>query len=370
MAAFAGDGGRVILVRNHELDAASGPAAGTAFGPTDARLARVDRDRLYDAGGPAPAYGGTTTLVLDADARRLERQFMSLGGTLRNCAGGPTPWGSWLSCEESLQRADDRHARDHGYVFEVPSRHVGLVAAQPLKALGRFNHEAAAIDPASGVVYMTEDQPEGLFYRFLPRERGRLAAGGRLQALAIESWPGADTRGWHAGAGRCEPGREYRTRWIDLAGVDTDEDDLRQRGHAAGAALFARAEGLWAGNGACWFACTIGGSAQAGQIFRHRPDAGGGSLMLFVESEDPARFAKADNLTVAPWGDLIVCEDARRACQLVGVRADGGLYVLARNSYNDSELAGVCFAPDGRTLFVTVQWSGLTLAISGPFETL
>ncbi|MEW6166916.1 MAG: alkaline phosphatase PhoX [Pseudomonadota bacterium] len=369
MAAFAGASGRIVLVRNHELDAIRGPLAGTAFGRGDARLSRIRRERLYDAGGEGPAYGGTTTLVLDPGARRVERQHLSLGGTLRNCAGGATPWGSWLSCEESLQSVDARHARDHGYVFEVPARERGLVQAQPLTALGRFNHEAAAIDPESGIVYLTEDRPDGLFYRLVPHERGRLAAGGRLQALAIVDWSAADTRGWHAGAA-CEPGRAYRARWIDLERVEAPDDDLRQRGHASGAALFARGEGMWWGQRELFFACTSGGAAQAGQIFRYRPDADGGTLTLFVESAEPARFANADNLTVAPWGDLIVCEDADRACQLVGVRPDGSLYTLARNPYNDSELAGVCFAPDGRTLFVNVQWAGLTLAITGPFETL
>ena len=370
MAAFAGEGGRVVLVRNHELDAQRGPMVGTAFGAGDARLANVDRARLYDAGGEGPSYGGTTTLVLAPGARQVEAQFLSLGGTLRNCAGGPTPWGSWLSCEESLQSADTRHTRDHGWVFEVPSSHRGLVDARPLAALGRFNHEAAAVDPATGIVYLTEDRPDGLFYRFVPHERGRLAAGGRLQALAIAERASADTRGWQAQTAICEPGRALRVRWIDLDGVDAPGDDLRLRGHAAGAALFARGEGLWWGNDACWFACTSGGAAQAGQIFRFRPDARGGSLTLFVESTDPARFANADNLTVAPWGDLIVCEDTNRACRLLGVRPDGSLYALARNPYNDSELAGACFAPDGRTLFVNVQWAGLTLAIRGPFESL
>ena len=341
------------------------PDGGACFAAPDGGWVYVSNSEKNDINNAA----GVGALRFNADGELVDAYPILVGST-KNCAGGATPWGTWLSCEESLQSADTRHTRDHGWVFEVPSSHRGLVDARPLAALGRFNHEAAAVDPATGIVYLTEDRPDGLFYRFVPHERGRLAAGGRLQALAIAERASADTRGWQAQTAICEPGCALRVRWIDLDGVDAPGDDLRLRGHAGGAALFARGEGLWWGSDACWFACTSGGAAQAGQIFRFRPDARGGSLTLFVESTDPARFANADNLTVAPWGDLIVCEDTNRACRLLGVRPDGSLYALARNPYNDSELAGACFAPDGRTLFVNVQWAGLTLAIRGPFESL
>lgn len=377
MAAFVGVDDRVVLVRNHELDAERGLEAGTAFGAGDERLGKtLARERLYDAGGSGPSYGGTTTLIYDPHRNHVESQYLSLAGTVRNCAGGVTPWGSWLSCEEDLSGPDAGHARSHGYVFEVPALHRGTVDPRPLKAMGRFNHEAAAVDPQSGAVYLTEDRADGLFYRFLPQERGRLAAGGRLQALAIVGWTAADTRGWRAGADTCDRGRAYRVRWVDLQGVDAPGDTLRLRGHARGAAIFARGEGLWWGNNECYFTCTSGGAARAGQIFRYRPSPAEGTaeerhlpatLELFVESEDAATFDHGDNLTVAPWGDLLVCEDAKRACGLVGVRPDGSRYRLAHNPYNESELAGVCFAPDGRTLFVNLQWAGLTLAITGPF---
>ncbi|MGI8739045.1 MAG: alkaline phosphatase PhoX [Gammaproteobacteria bacterium] len=375
MAAFDAGDGNVALVCNHELepfDIKAGP-----FGPNQERLRHIARDRLYDAGGCVAGQGGATTLIYDPRARRVERQFLCLAGTERNCAGGATPWGAWLSCEETAARADFFHGRDHGWVFEVPADARAPVDPAPLKAMGRFRHEAVAIDPATGVLYLTEDEDDSLIYRFLPQTPGRLAAGGRLQALALAERKAADTRNWPGGSENQIPeNTPLDVRWLDLDEVESPRDDLRMRGHAAGAALFARGEGICFGNGELYFCCTSGGALGAGQIFRYRPSAFEGAsrereaprqLELFVESADRRALDNCDNLTMTPWGDLMVCEDANTPCSLVGVTPDGGLYRFAENAHTPSELAGVCFSPDGRTLFVNIQKSGLTLAIAGPF---
>jgi secreted PhoX family phosphatase len=370
MGAFPAPGGRVRLVCNHELSADRADR-GHALGGNDQDFALRERLRdedFYDAGrGGRPSLGGTTSLLYAPETGQVERQVLSLIGTERNCAGGVTPWGSWLSCEESTERAGDRALRDHGYVFEVPAAATGPVAPLPLRELGRFNHEAAAVDPRTGIVYLTEDRPDGLFYRFLPEVPGALHRGGRLQALALKEVAAADLRNWQGQPSPLAVGATAAVRWVDLDDVEAPQDDLRQRGHAAGAALFARGEGLWYGGGHLYFACTSGGAAQLGQVFRYRPAPDGGRLGLMVESRDAAVLAHADNLTVAPWGDLILCEDTDGPCGLVGVQPDGGCYRFARNAYDDSELAGACFAPDGRTLFVNIQTRGLSLAIHGPF---
>lgn len=375
MAAFDVGRGRVALVCNHELsviETHKGP-----FGADGEHLGRIRIDKLFDPGRQSPSLGGTTTLVYDQRTGRKERHFLSLAGTERNCAGGPTPWGSWLSCEESVAMTGEVYARDHGWVFEVPADARGPVDPVPLEALGRFNHEAAAVDPATGVLYLTEDRGDGLLYRLLPAKPGDLAAGGRLQALALSDWDGsADTRNWpRTGNPPFPQGESLSARWVDLDDTHAPNDDLRMRGAAAGAAIFARGEGIWFGNGDVYFACTSGGALEAGQIFRYTPSPQEGSgeaespgmIELFVESTDRRLLDNADNLTVSPWGDLIVCEDADSGCSLVGVTPEGGLYRFAKNAYGDSELAGVCFAPNGRTMFVNVQKRGLTLAIEGPF---
>lgn len=379
MAAFADRDGRVRLVCNHELNPERVPLRGGPFGRDHTRLAGVDRALLYDAGGSEPSCGGTTTLIYDPARGQVERQWLSLAGTDTNCAGGLTPWNSWLSCEESVSRPGPIHAREHGYVFEVPAAADRLVPAVPLKALGRFNHEAAAVDPRSGVVYLSEDRADGLLYRLVPNTPGRLIAGGRLQALALQDWTAADTRNWVSNPQKLEARKAFTARWVDLADVESPDDSLRLRGHRDGAARFARGEGLWWGDGALYLACTSGGALQAGQVFRYTPSPfeGGsreaeapGRLELWVESRDPDTLANCDNLTVAPWGDLLLCEDTQRHCGIVGVTPDGALYAFANNPYNDSELAGACFAPDGRTLFVNQQTAGLTLAITGPFPSV
>jgi len=377
MATFPGPDGLTLLVRNHELNASAEPITGP-FGPANELYGRLDPSLLYDPGQPGedPALGGTTTLLFDTRTQRLVDHRLSLVGTLRNCAGGPTPWGSWITCEETVVRAGARFRYDHGYNFEVPARwEGGVTRAVPLKAMGRFNHEAVCVHPPTGIVYQTEDDGEGLLYRFLPNRPGELARGGRLQALAVRGRPSLDTRNW---AGTEVPaGALLEVEWIDVDDVESPGNDLRFRGFEDGAARFARGEGMWWSDGFAWFACTNGGPKKKGQIWRYRPgphegtareSEAPGTLELFIEPADGTLVENADNLTVTPWGDLIVCEDGTGDDYLVLVGRNGEISKFGHNMASRGEFAGSCFSFDGSTLFVNMQAEGLTVAIQGPWE--
>lgn len=372
MGCFAREDGLITLVRNHELTPLQ--SAKSAFGPNEERLDRIDRDRIHDwTANGHPHLGGTSHLVLDPESLEIRQHYMSLAGTMNNCAGGVTPWGSWITCEETVLPIGDGAQVEHGYCFEVPADAEGLIEPVPLKAMGRFRHEAVAVDPATGIVYQTEDSwGTALFYRFIPDTPGQLAAGGRLQALALRDRPGADLRHWDAST--LPVGEWAAVEWIDLDDVESPEADLAERGYAAGAARFTRGEGMWWGDGECYFACTDGGPARIGQIWRFQPDETGGRLQLFVESTDPAIMEKCDNICVAPWGDLIVVEDGDDDQYIRGVTPEGQVYTIGRNAASGpdgekSEICGPCFSPDGSTLFFNVQrYPGRTFAVRGPWQ--
>jgi uncharacterized protein len=382
MAAFPGPNARTILVRNHEME--PGATEYSPFGRRRALLSRIDPNKLYDAGrGKRPGLGGTTTLVFNTDTQELEKHFLSLAGTYRNCAGGMTPWNTWISCEEDVSRPkkwclSPAHLmeKEHGYNFEVPvTDTIQLADPVPLKAMGRFRHEAVSVDPRTGIVYQTEDREDGLLYRFIPNQRGVLRAGGRLQALKLRDLFRADTRNWHQ---QTIPRRQtLPVEWVDIREVEAPiRDDLRYQGFfEKGAARFARGEGCWFGGNTLYFACTNGGRKKKGQIWRYVPSAQEGTaeeernpglIELFIEPNDGRLVENCDNLTIAPWGDLIICEDGVSPKHLIGLTPEGKLYKLARTTLG--ELAGVCFSPDGSTLFVNIQNAGLTVAITGPWD--
>jgi secreted PhoX family phosphatase len=365
MAAFPLPNGNVRLVRNHENRDDPGTAA-----------VKGDAASAYDRKGG----GGTTSLevrVANDGTAELVRDFVSLNGTIVNCAGGPTPWGSWLSCEESVDGRANGWGEEHGYIFEVPATAEGPVTPVPLKAMGRFVHEAVAVDPATGIVYETEDsKPTAGFYRFIPATRGRLAAGGRLQMLAVEGRPNYDT-----GTGQ-KVGASLPVRWVDVADPDPKQNGdnpsaIFDQGFAKGAARFARLEGCWYGDKSIYFHATNGGDAEVGQVWRYRPtSADGGALVLVFESPSRDVLDSPDNITVSPRGGIVMCEDGDGEQFLRGLTPDGAIFDLGKNILNEAEFAGACFSPDGRVLFVNIQGStldsgteqGRTLAIRGPWE--
>ncbi len=372
MSAFKGSGGRVVLLCNHELNVNSESHAFTDIvNPLSSSVLK----KIYD---PAVGKGGVSTLVINEKSLQVEQHFLSLAGTLRNCSGGTTPWGSWLSCEESVVKAGEYGAvRDHGYVFDVSARTQGLQTPHPLTAMGRFNHEAAVVDPNTGIIYLTEDRDDSLLYRFLPFKPGELRAGGHLQALSIINLEGGQTSNRTR---RDIPlGKSLPVRWIPLNNVQAPEDDLRLRGRDLGASQFVRGEGMVVQvspqqPSAIWFMATSGGPKTLGQVWRYRPSIEEGNpgekqhhgqLDLFLEPANAAIQNHGDNLALAPNGDLIICEDSSAEQRILGVTPQRAVYLIARNPRGDSEFAGATFSPSGQTMFVNIQHRGLTLAIQG-----
>lgn len=376
MATFAGPDGKILLVRNHEVS--PGDVAGGPFGPEKELLNKVDPTKLYDFGnGTKPCMGGTTTAVFNPATMEVETEYLSLAGTIRNCAGGPTPWGSWITCEEDVSTPDGELQMHHGYNFEVPASPTpGLVDPIPLKDMGRFNHEAVCVDPRTGIVYQTEDRGDGLIYRFLPNKTGELQAGGELQVLAIKGHPSFDTRNWEKlSHDKLAIGQKMEVQWLKIDNVQAPDDDLRLRGFANGAARFARGEGIWFGDNEFYFACTNGGTKEHGQIFRYilSPEEGQtgeeqqpATLEIFIEPNNTDLVESCDNVTIASHGDLVICED-KKTPRIVGVTPMGEIYHIAKNVGYESEFAGATFSPDGSILFVNIQGPGLTIVITGPW---
>jgi secreted PhoX family phosphatase len=395
MAAFRGRDGNYILVRNHEVNGAT-----PAFGP----------GTPYDTMGP----GGTTTVEVTRYGQ-VVRSYTSLNGTQMNCSGGPMPWGSWITCEETVNGPDvgpdftgapnTALTKRHGFIFEVPKN--GQSSREPVTSAGRFAHESVAFDPHEGALYLTEDNfgfPSG-FYRYEPRRNpvrsGKLDNRGRLQMLRIRRQPNLDLAISQAAGAR------YRVEWVDIDDpapafpytpgqtAPTANNDalthVSRQGWAQGAAFFSRLEGAAYDSGVVYFTSTQGGGPAetsqgpiadgygngSGQVWAYHTRSQ--TLSLVYQSPGPDVLDFPDNVTTSPRGTLVVCEDNTNDNYLRGLTQRGELFDIALNRlvsslppnaprFND-EFAGSTFSPDGHTLFVNIQAGrGMTFAIWGPWH--
>jgi uncharacterized protein len=372
-AAYQGRGGDVILIRNHENRSRPGEVT-----------VSVPAGKRYDP--DVNVRGGNTKLVVSRD-RQLREQYAVIGGTHTNCAGGQTPWNTWITCEEIFNygsveaNVTPGTGVPHGYSFEVPADATRPITPQPIIDAGRFSHEAVAW--LNGVLYETEDRGDAAFYRFLParqpREYGDLASfGGTLQALVVRGRPNFD-------ANVANPGETYPVEWVTIEEPNPLTDTVRVEAQSKGAAIFDRTEGIWSADRRLYFDCTTGGEAQLGQVWEYTPRGrDGGELRLVYESTNAEDLQNPDNLVYVPHnGDVWVQEDGDDDQFVRGITRRGDIYDFAKTILNDSEFCGGCFSPDGNTFYLSQQGDrleegqapadqpddarGLTYAIWGPF---
>ena len=339
MACFLGASGEYILMRNHEVGALDGPN-----GPF--KSGQRPPDEMYNE----IAMGGVSRVVIDPGTRSKISSNLVLGGTLKNCSGGPSPWG-WLTCEET----DDY---GHGYVFLTETNAETIQPPKRIDAYGRFYHEAVAIDPLTYIAYLTEDRDQSCLYRMVPDSMENPFEG-KLQALKVLGEDTADL-----GIGRLV-GDRWSVEWVDLDDPSSPNDTLRTEAQALGAAIIRRGEGIAYHDGVVYICSTSGGEYESGQIFKLSLETQ--ELELIAQSDDPDILDMPDNICVAPWGDVYMAEDGGGDQYIRFLDADGNVQDFGRNALSDSELAGVCFSPDGKALFINIQKDHRTYMITGPF---
>ncbi|WP_282702123.1 alkaline phosphatase PhoX [Streptomyces sp. CC219B] len=378
--AFAGPRGTTLLVNNHEL---KGPRSRWAH-PVP-----LTEGLVYD---PA-ASGGCTVVEVRPDGRVAE--WVGIAGTSTNCAGGSTPWGTWLTCEENSDRAGENGmTKDHGYIFEVdPVDRRANRDPKPLKFFGRYDHEAVVIDPRRGHAYLTEDdsKPNGLFFRWTP-PKGFMHGPGRFRTLADDAGVLQAPRCFDS-AGRyvddlsraTRTGTVYGVDWVDVPDRDATTVDVREQFGAGEVTRARKLEGMWWGDGGAYIVSSYAraespGAAHDGQVWFYDPRRRTLTLkVLLGVNPDPAAdgaFDGPDNITVSPYGGIILAEDGEGVSHLFGATDSGRTYPIARNDLNVgteeepeySEFAGVTFSPDGRTLYAGIQDPGVLVAITGPWK--
>lgn len=368
-------GGQSVLINNHEVGGDEPFRVPTLKGLT------------YDSG----AGGGTTNIVVDRAGNRVT-EYVSLAGTHNNCAGGRTPWDTWISCEETEQRAGGRFTKDHGWCFEVdPYDRQANQDPVPLKFLGRFSHEAISLDPADNRIYLTEDAnaPHGLYYRWTP-PAGFKGGKGALRKLALS--PGGDTAGTLEAmvcrkgsrsisdlSEAVHTGTRYKVEWVEVPDRLASTVSTRHQFATGEATSSRKLEGAYYADGKHVFVTSFArfsdGSVNEhdGQIWEYDPRTQSVTLLtIFGVNPDPdadTDYDGPDNIVVDPNGGLIVAEDGEGVQHLVGITEAGKSYPMARNELPGSnEFTGPTFSGDGRTLFANVQEPGHVFAITGPFH--
>jgi secreted PhoX family phosphatase len=339
MFCVEGAGGELVLLRNHE-NREGFPDVGPYFAEQSAP------DEAYDP----VSLGGVTRVVLDPETLEVRSSNLVLTGTSWNCASGPSPWG-FLTCEETTREG-------HGFVFLCEWDAQGVQMPRRIDGYGRFRHEAAAVDPETLIAYLTEDQPNAGFYRFVPHRKDN-PFDGVLQALVVRGRPMMDT-------GMLPVGERVDVEWIDIEDPVPATDNVRVEAIGKGAARVQRPEGIYFAGHEVFLCATTGGPIGLGQVLRL--DVRNNTLDTLAVSGTPDLMSGPDNVCVSPQGVLYVAEDGVGDRHLRRISLDGEVLPFARNARSQTELGGLCFSPSGDTLFVNIQEEGLTLAVRGPFD--